>query len=180
MAAAQASLQAGAFGDALELLVTAEAGPLDEFQKARVDLLRGQIAFASGLGSDAPPLLLAAARRSRRTVRFQQPKPMAAAVTDRNLETHANLPIWAASGRLPGAAEQAENGCSSCLQELAEQTVNGRTFALDAIGGAGVSAQLGLAGRAVAWTRSAMEKAQSGDPHTNTSQGDLGRRDDLE
>ncbi len=63
LAAAQANLQAGAFGNALQLLVTAEAGPLDEFQKARVDLLRGQIAFASGLGSDAPPLLLKAARR---------------------------------------------------------------------------------------------------------------------
>ena len=63
LAAAQASLQAGAFGKALELLATAEAGPLDEFASARVDLLRGQIAFASGLGSDAPPLLLKAAKR---------------------------------------------------------------------------------------------------------------------
>ncbi|HEX6402338.1 MAG TPA: AAA family ATPase [Pseudonocardiaceae bacterium] len=63
LAAAQASLQAGAFGKALELLVRAEAGPLDELQSARVDLLRGQIVFASGLGSDAPPLLLKAARR---------------------------------------------------------------------------------------------------------------------
>jgi hypothetical protein len=63
LAAAQASLQAGAFGKALELLATAEAGPLDEFQSARVDLLRGRVAFASGLVSDAPPLLLKAARR---------------------------------------------------------------------------------------------------------------------
>ncbi len=63
LAAAQASLQAGAFGNALELLATAEAGLLDELQSARVDLLRGQIAFASGLGSDAPPLLLKAAKR---------------------------------------------------------------------------------------------------------------------
>ncbi|HEV2260305.1 MAG TPA: AAA family ATPase [Streptosporangiaceae bacterium] len=63
LAAAQASMQAGAFGKALELLVTTETGPLDELQKARVDLLRGQIAFASGPGSDAPPLLLKAARR---------------------------------------------------------------------------------------------------------------------
>ena len=64
LAAAQASLQAGAFGKALDLLATAEAGPLDEFQRARVDLLRGHVAFASGLGSDAPaPLLLKAARR---------------------------------------------------------------------------------------------------------------------
>ena len=63
LAAAQASLQAGAFGKALELLATAEAGPLDEFASARVDLLRGQIAFASSLGSDAPSLLLKAAKR---------------------------------------------------------------------------------------------------------------------
>ena len=63
LAAAQASLQAGVFDKALELLATAEAGPLDEFQRARVDLVRGHVAFASGLGSDAPPLLLKAARR---------------------------------------------------------------------------------------------------------------------
>jgi hypothetical protein len=63
LAAAQASMQAGAFGAALDLLAAAEAGPLDEFARARVDLLRGQIAFASSLGSDAPPLLLKAAKR---------------------------------------------------------------------------------------------------------------------
>jgi hypothetical protein len=63
LAAAQASLQAGAFGTTLDLLAVAEAGPLDELQGARADLLRGQIAYASGPGSDAPPLLLKAARR---------------------------------------------------------------------------------------------------------------------
>jgi DNA-binding CsgD family transcriptional regulator len=63
LAAAQASLQAGAFGKALDLLATAEAGPLDELQGTRADWLRGQIAFASSPGSDAPPLLLKAARR---------------------------------------------------------------------------------------------------------------------
>ena len=63
LAAAQASMQAGASGKALELLATADAGPLDEFQCARVDLLRGQIAFASRRGSDAPLLLLKAAQR---------------------------------------------------------------------------------------------------------------------
>src|SRR5512132_362846 len=62
-AAAQASFQAGAFDAALGLLAAAEAGALDESQRARVDLLRGHLAFASGLGSNAPPLLLQAARR---------------------------------------------------------------------------------------------------------------------
>ena len=62
LAAAQASLQAGAFDAALGLLATAEAGPLDEFQRARVDLVRAHVAFASGFGSDAPALLMIAAR----------------------------------------------------------------------------------------------------------------------
>jgi DNA-binding CsgD family transcriptional regulator len=64
LAAAQATLQAGAFDAALGLLTTAEAGPLDDFQRARVDLVRGHVAFASGLGGEAPSrLLLNAARR---------------------------------------------------------------------------------------------------------------------
>ncbi len=64
LAAAQASMKAGAFGKALELLTAAGAGPLDEFQRIQVGLLRGHIAFASGLGSDSPArLLLQAARQ---------------------------------------------------------------------------------------------------------------------
>jgi DNA-binding CsgD family transcriptional regulator len=63
LAAAQAKYQAGAFDAALGLLAAAEAGPPDEFRTARADLLRGQIAFASRRGSDAPPLLLKAARQ---------------------------------------------------------------------------------------------------------------------
>ena len=63
LAAAQANIRAGAFNQALDLLVWAENEPLDEFSGARIDLLRGQIAFFSGLSSDAPPLLLKAAKR---------------------------------------------------------------------------------------------------------------------
>ena len=63
LAAAQASLQAGEFDTALALAVTAEAGALDEFQRARVDLLRANVAFISFLDRDAPALLLKAARR---------------------------------------------------------------------------------------------------------------------
>ena len=62
LAAAQASLEAGAFETALGLVAAAEVGPLDELQRARVDLLRGQVAFAPGAVSDAPPLLLRAAK----------------------------------------------------------------------------------------------------------------------
>jgi DNA-binding CsgD family transcriptional regulator len=60
LAAAQASLEAGAFDAALGVLDTAEAGPLDEFQRARLDLLRGRIASASSFGIGAAQLLKAA------------------------------------------------------------------------------------------------------------------------
>jgi DNA-binding CsgD family transcriptional regulator len=63
LAAAQAHLEAGAFGKARELLTMAEAEPLDELQGAETDWLRGQIASASGLVSEAPQLLLQAAKR---------------------------------------------------------------------------------------------------------------------
>ncbi|MBP2705063.1 AAA family ATPase [Microbispora sp. RL4-1S] len=63
LAAAQANVWAGAFDMAAELLAMAAAGPLDELQQVRVELIRGQIAFASNLGGDAPALLAGAAKR---------------------------------------------------------------------------------------------------------------------
>jgi DNA-binding CsgD family transcriptional regulator/tetratricopeptide (TPR) repeat protein len=63
LTAAQAKYRAGALDVALGLLAMAQAGPLDELQRARGDLLRAQIAFASSHGRDAPPLLLSAARQ---------------------------------------------------------------------------------------------------------------------
>ena len=66
LAASAASLFAGGFDAALSMLSIAEAGSLDELQRARADLLRGQIAFSSNIGSDAPPLLLKAAKRLER------------------------------------------------------------------------------------------------------------------
>jgi tetratricopeptide (TPR) repeat protein len=55
--------QAGAPDDALKLLTVAEQGPLDELHGAQLERLRGQIWFAVRRGSDAPPLLLHAAKR---------------------------------------------------------------------------------------------------------------------
>jgi DNA-binding CsgD family transcriptional regulator len=63
LAAAQAMAQAGAFGEALDLLAIAEAGPLGALGRARVDLVRAQLAFATSRGKDAPSLLLQAAKR---------------------------------------------------------------------------------------------------------------------
>ena len=66
LAAARANLYAGAFDTALTMLSIAEAGSPDEFQRARAELLRAQIVFSSNIGSDAPPLLVSAARRLER------------------------------------------------------------------------------------------------------------------
>ncbi len=63
LAAAQAKHRAGAYDAALRLVAIAESGPLNELQGAQVDLLRGQISFDSSRGTEAPPLLLKAAKR---------------------------------------------------------------------------------------------------------------------
>jgi DNA-binding CsgD family transcriptional regulator len=63
LAAAYAKYMAGAPDSALRLLALAQAGPLDELQHARAELVRAQIAFLVNGGRDAPPLLLDAAKR---------------------------------------------------------------------------------------------------------------------
>ena len=47
LAAAQAKVQAGAVDAGLDLLAMAEAGPLGEFERARADLVRAQIAYVT-------------------------------------------------------------------------------------------------------------------------------------
>jgi DNA-binding CsgD family transcriptional regulator len=91
LAAAQASLGAGAFDVARRLLAAAEAGPLDELGRARVDLLRAEVAFAQNRGGDAPPVLLQAARKLE--------------TLDVRLSRNTYLDAWAAgvfAGRLAG------------------------------------------------------------------------------
>jgi DNA-binding CsgD family transcriptional regulator/tetratricopeptide (TPR) repeat protein len=92
VAAAQASLLAGALDAAADLLAMAAVGPLDELQQARVSLLRGQLAFASSMGGDAPALLVKAA---------QQLEPL-----DAVLARQTYLDAWAAAlfaGQFAGA-----------------------------------------------------------------------------
>jgi DNA-binding CsgD family transcriptional regulator len=63
LSAAQAKHEAGAPDAALKLVATAEMGPLDELQRARLERLRVQVGFALRRGKDAAPLLLTAAKR---------------------------------------------------------------------------------------------------------------------
>ena len=94
LTAAHANMRAGAFGNALDLLAEAEAQgsrPLDELASARVELLRGQIMFASGSAGAAPAVLFKAAKRL---------EPL-----DAGLARQAYLSAWMAAlfaGRLAG------------------------------------------------------------------------------
>ncbi|GAB2841768.1 LuxR family transcriptional regulator [Actinocorallia aurea] len=61
--AARAKLMAGAPEPALALLAAAEAGPPDPLRRAKVDILRAEIAMTSNRGSSASAILLKAAEQ---------------------------------------------------------------------------------------------------------------------
>jgi DNA-binding CsgD family transcriptional regulator len=63
LAAAKAKHLAGAPATAVGLLAIAEAGPLDELGRARIDLLRAHVEHSRNRCSDAATLLLATAER---------------------------------------------------------------------------------------------------------------------
>jgi hypothetical protein len=100
LAAAQAMFDAGAADAAYRLLATAEAGPLDDLERARLERLRARLAFSLVRGTDAPPLLLNAAGRLA---------PLDAALARDTYLEAAGAAIFA--GRLsgnPGVREAAE------------------------------------------------------------------------
>ncbi|AWB92600.1 helix-turn-helix transcriptional regulator [Aeromicrobium chenweiae] len=63
LAAAGAKVEAGAYEAAADLLDVVEQSANTDHQAARAELLRARLAYVVGRGSDAPPLLLKAARR---------------------------------------------------------------------------------------------------------------------
>ena len=63
LSAAFANVHAGAFEATRTLITIAREGPLDEMQRAQIDLVRAQLAFASSRGREATLLMLAAAQQ---------------------------------------------------------------------------------------------------------------------
>lgn len=61
--AAEGKIRAGAFETSKELLAIAETSPLTEVQRARIALVKAQLAYVSKRGGDAPALLQNAAQR---------------------------------------------------------------------------------------------------------------------
>jgi DNA-binding CsgD family transcriptional regulator len=100
VAAAQAKFDAAASTAALELLASAELAPLDELQRARLERLRAEIVFARTRGSEAPTLLLDAARRL---------DPLDAAMArETHLEAMAAAMFAGRLGDTPGVREAAD------------------------------------------------------------------------
>ena len=100
LAAAEAKVDAAAPDAALELLATAELAPLDELQRARLERLRAEIAFARTRGGDTPALLLDAARRL---------EPLDGALArETHLEAIAAAMFAGRLGQGPGVREVAE------------------------------------------------------------------------
>jgi DNA-binding CsgD family transcriptional regulator/tetratricopeptide (TPR) repeat protein len=133
LAAVQAHLHAGGFDAALVLLSAAQAGPLDDFQRARVQLLRGQIAFASGAGNDAPPLLLEAARlleaHDGDLARETYLDAWAAALFAGSLATAGDLLEVSRAARSVSPPARASRPCDLLLDGLAVLTTEGRAAA---------------------------------------------------
>ena len=136
LAAAQGKHQAGAPDAALRLVAMAQAGPLDELGQARAQLLHAQITFTMTRGRDAPPLLLAAARRlepldptlaretyldafaaalsAERLVRGGSPREVAAAVLAAEWEPSTR----ACDLLLDGLAQRYAEGCAASTVAL--------------------------------------------------------------
>src|SRR3954467_9155702 len=122
LAAAQASLHAGMFEGALELLALAEASTADELQAAHAELLRGQIAFASSMGSAAPGLLLKAAQRLERL--------------DPELARETHLDAWGAAmfaGRFVSAGSLVEVSRAAALAPRPTRPLRSSDLMLDAL-----------------------------------------------
>jgi DNA-binding CsgD family transcriptional regulator len=122
VAAAQAKFDAGASDAALELLAAAELAPLDELQRARLERVRAEIAFERTRGSDAPALLLDAARRL---------EPLDAAMAR---ETHLEA-IAAAlfAGRLAGKPDVRELAEAAQAAPPAQQPARAIDLLLDGL-----------------------------------------------
>ena len=98
LAAARAKRDAGALDAALELLVAAEARPVEDRQAAEIELLRGEIAFDQRRMGEAVELLVNAARRL---------DPLDAELARATHLKALGAAMWARGGRLSAAAEAA-------------------------------------------------------------------------
>ncbi|ROO85888.1 regulatory LuxR family protein [Actinocorallia herbida] len=155
LAAARAKHRAGGYDAALELLDSAELGPLDERRLAQSNLLRGQIVFASRSASAALPLLLKTGKRLERLdpglARETYRDALHAALTAGRLPSGgvqvadvAAAALAAPSGPEPGRNELLLDGLAVRSTEGYEASVPLLRQAVDAFRAEGVSREEGL------------------------------------
>ncbi|MEA2214422.1 MAG: hypothetical protein QOF83_4370 [Solirubrobacteraceae bacterium] len=133
LAAARRKRDAGAFDAALGLLVAVEAGCVDELQRARVDLLRGQIALEQRRPADAGRLLVSAARRleplDASAARETHLEALGAAMVN-DLELPGGLPVAAAAARAAPPGPDPPRAVDVLLGAFATRLTEGYTAAV--------------------------------------------------
>jgi DNA-binding CsgD family transcriptional regulator len=138
LAAADASLQAGVFESTHGLLSAAEAGPLSELQRARLDLFRAEASYSENRGNEAPALLIRAAktlealdpRVARETYLDAWGSALFAGALASNGSLHDVSREAATAPRTPGAPRRSD----FLLDGLALAFTDGRTAAAPILG----------------------------------------------
>jgi DNA-binding CsgD family transcriptional regulator len=127
--AADTKRQTGALDSALALAAVADRGPLDDLQRAQLDVLLGRIAFAGNRGNDASPLMLKAASRLEhvdlRLAHETYLDALVAALFAGRLAVDANVQVVAAAARAAPRSDGAVRASELLLDGLAVLVTDG-------------------------------------------------------
>jgi DNA-binding CsgD family transcriptional regulator len=119
----------GALDSAFGLAAVADRGPLDDLQRAQLDVLLGRIAFAGNRGNDAPPLMLQAASRLEhvdlRLAHETYLDALIAALFAGRLAAEANVQVVAAAARAAPRSAGAVPAAELLLDGLALLVTDG-------------------------------------------------------
>jgi RNA polymerase sigma factor (sigma-70 family) len=121
----------GALDSALALAAVADRGPLDDLQRAQLDVLLGRIAFAGNRGNDASPLMLKAASRLEhvdlRLAHETYLDALIAALFAGRLAVDANLQVVAGAARAAPRSDEPVSAAELLLDGLALLVTDGWT-----------------------------------------------------
>jgi DNA-binding CsgD family transcriptional regulator len=129
--AAETKRLTGALDSALGLAAVADRGPLDDLQRAQLDVLLARIAFAGNRGNDAPPLMLKAASRLEhvdlRLAHETYLDALIAALFAGRLAGDANVQVVAGAARAAPRSEEVVPASELLLDGLALLITDGWT-----------------------------------------------------
>jgi DNA-binding CsgD family transcriptional regulator len=137
LAAAQAKFEAAAPDTAYELLASAEMGPLDELDRARLERLRARIVVARTRGGEAPLMMLDAAKRleplDAGLARETYLEALGAAIFAGRLGGGRGIREVAEAARAAPAASQPVRSVDLLLDGLAVRFTDGYTASVPAL-----------------------------------------------